>query len=192
MSLINDALKRAKQAQQHAQPSPPPELQFRPVESSQQPKRRLDWVVPTVVAMLGVIAFIFMWPWAQKNASNSASPQKPQTIVAAKEASPTTTASVAGPQTAPDSSKAAAPAQTPVVAIPDTNKIVIASEPPAPKPPPLKLQAIVYSPTRPSAIINGRSLFIGEKVGDLRVTAISQESATLTGSGQTNVLTLIP
>ena len=39
-------------------------------------------------------------------------------------------------------------------------------------------------------MINGKSVAIGDKVGELRVAAIDQESITLAGGGQTNVLTL--
>jgi hypothetical protein len=39
-------------------------------------------------------------------------------------------------------------------------------------------------------MISGKTLFIGDKLGDLRVVAISKESAILAGAGQTNVLTL--
>jgi hypothetical protein len=39
-------------------------------------------------------------------------------------------------------------------------------------------------------MISGRTLFVGDKLGDLRVVAIDQQSATLAGAGQTNVLSL--
>jgi hypothetical protein len=57
-------------------------------------------------------------------------------------------------------------------------------------PAPLRLQAIIFNPRRPSAMISGKTLFIGDKLGDLRVAAISKESAILVGAGKTNVLTL--
>jgi hypothetical protein len=53
-----------------------------------------------------------------------------------------------------------------------------------------KLQAVFFDPKHPSAIIGGRSVFVGDRVNDLRVVAISQESVTLAGGGQTNVLAL--
>lgn len=59
-----------------------------------------------------------------------------------------------------------------------------------PKPAPLRLQAIVFNPKRPSAMINGKTLFIGDKLGDLRVVAIDRDSAILAGAGRTNILTL--
>ena len=59
-----------------------------------------------------------------------------------------------------------------------------------PKPAPLRLQAIVFNPRRPSAMVSGKTLFVGDKLGDLRVVSISKDSAILVGGGQTNILTL--
>ncbi len=39
-------------------------------------------------------------------------------------------------------------------------------------------------------MIGGKMLYVGDKVGDLRIVAIDQESATLIGATRTNVLTL--
>jgi len=82
---------------------------------------------------------------------------------------------------------------------PDTNQVALgtassnvtgtAATVPA-KPAPLKLQGIVFNPNRPSAVINGRTLFIGDKIRDMRVVAITPDSATLAGGGHTNVLSL--
>ena len=62
--------------------------------------------------------------------------------------------------------------------------------PVSPQTPPLRLQAIVFNPKRPSALISGKTVFVGDKVGNSRVVAIDQESATIAGAGKTNVLTL--
>jgi hypothetical protein len=62
--------------------------------------------------------------------------------------------------------------------------------PAPPKAAPLRLQALVFNPTRPSAMISGKTLFVGDRLGDLRVVAINKDSAILIGAGQTNVLTL--
>jgi hypothetical protein len=58
------------------------------------------------------------------------------------------------------------------------------------KVPALKLQAIVFVPTRSSAMINGKTLFVGDKLNELQVVEIKRESVTLVGGGQTNVLGL--
>jgi hypothetical protein len=60
---------------------------------------------------------------------------------------------------------------------------------PPPKPP-LKLQAIFYRARNPSAVINSKTVFRGDKVADAKVLAIDRESVTLWVNGQTNVLTL--
>jgi hypothetical protein len=57
-----------------------------------------------------------------------------------------------------------------------------------PAPPPLKLQGIYYSRSNPSALINGKSVFVGETIGGARVLSIERESVTLEQGGQTNVL----
>jgi hypothetical protein len=58
------------------------------------------------------------------------------------------------------------------------------------KPPPPKLQAVIFNPRNPSAVIDGHTVFRGDRLGALRVTKITVNSATLVGEGQTNVLTL--
>lgn len=59
-----------------------------------------------------------------------------------------------------------------------------------PKPAPLKLQGIVYDPKRPSAVINGRTVFVGDRIRQMRVIAITPETATLVDSSHTNVLSM--
>src|ERR1051326_3388788 len=61
MSLINEALKRAKQAQQpHSPDAPQLRVQFRPVEPAQQPKKSNlgIWIAVAVIAVLA-IGFVF-------------------------------------------------------------------------------------------------------------------------------------
>jgi hypothetical protein len=53
-----------------------------------------------------------------------------------------------------------------------------------------KLQGIVFNPRSPSATISGKTVFVGERVGEWRVVAIDKETATLVGNGETNVLRL--
>lgn len=56
--------------------------------------------------------------------------------------------------------------------------------------PTLRLQAIFYRPSGASAVINGRTLFRGDRIDGARVTAISRDSVTLQGADGTRVLTL--
>jgi MSHA biogenesis protein MshK len=71
-----------------------------------------------------------------------------------------------------------------------TQVIVIATNPPVPLPPALKLQMVLFSPSRPSAMINGKTVFVGDRIGDARVVAITQTTVSVLQDGQTNVLSL--
>ena len=39
-------------------------------------------------------------------------------------------------------------------------------------------------------MVNGKTLFLGERVGDYRLVAVTADTATLVGAGSTNVLSL--
>lgn len=208
MSLINDALKRAKQAQQPNSPDAPQmRVQFRPVEPNQQVKKSSAgiWIALVLVAGL-IIGFVILQttrnhspaakeakareivpaaPIAQEIVP-SARPHAPApapsaatTIIPTPKSVPveTTTASIAKPVT-----------QEPAIKETTAPVPVVIQEPPEKIVP--KLQAVVYHPKRPSAIVSGKSVFVGDRVGEFRVAAITQESVTLVGGGQTNVLVL--
>jgi hypothetical protein len=75
-------------------------------------------------------------------------------------------------------------------AAPGTAAAAVTNEAAAPTLPALTLQGVVFSRTRPSAVISGKTVFLGDRVRDFRVMAIGQDSATLVGNGRTNVLRL--
>jgi hypothetical protein len=66
----------------------------------------------------------------------------------------------------------------------------VSAQPEPPKPAPLTLQGIVFNPRRPSVVINGKTLFVGDRIGQFRVAAIRPDSATLVASGRTNLLSM--
>ena len=39
-------------------------------------------------------------------------------------------------------------------------------------------------------MLSGKTVFVGDKVGEFRVRSIEQDSVTIVGGGQTNILTL--
>jgi hypothetical protein len=53
-----------------------------------------------------------------------------------------------------------------------------------------KLQGIFYRPSNPSAVVNTKTVFIGDIVNEAKVTSIDRQSVTLVHDGQTKVLTL--
>jgi hypothetical protein len=54
-----------------------------------------------------------------------------------------------------------------------------------------RLQGIIYNPTKPSAVVNGNMVFVGEKVAGWSVTVISSNSVTLqSSSGETDTVSM--
>ena len=160
MSLINDALKQAKQSQPPNPPSPPPSLA--PVESASQGGG--SWLAPVIILLLLVAAGIFIGLSLFKHAAGGA-PSEAATVTQQ--------------------------VKTAVAVLP-----VISNLPPVamvpPKPPGPKLQGILYTVIRPCAIISGKTVFVGDSMGKLRVAAISKDSVTLQSETETNVLSLSP
>lgn len=178
MSLINDALKRAKEAQQKSS-SAAAGPQLRPAEPAQPAASGMPVVVPLVLLSLVFLGILCFWLIRQKAAAPEpiAEIKPPAPIIPAPEAKPPVQA-VAVPTPAPVAkAEPAAPANTPApVATVST--------------PPLKLQAIFFSPGHSSAIINGKTVRAGDAFKGFRVSAITESSATLVSATETNVMTL--
>lgn len=180
MSLVNDALRRAQDAQKKNQPAPPGP-QFRPAEPAPAQKRGMGIWVATITVFAAIMAASILWHgWLQTSPVHATVQPKPAEGVA-----PT----VAVPETKP-------PVQTVVASTPAPITPVAVAETPAPAPvatasaPQLKLQAIFYSPGHSSAIINGKTVRVGDNFRGFRIAAMTQTSATLVSAMQTNVMTL--
>ena len=207
MSLINDALKRAKQVQQDSAPPPPSNTDLRPAEHRQYARPAVGLAIPTLLGLGSVVLLFLLWQTARNSNQQTlevkartrsqtvAISQPSEQPVAAQNVvikDPTnlpaavSAPAAASPVTSPASNNAVSTAA--VVVTEAASNIVAVVAPTKPALP--KLQVIVYSPTRPSAMINGKTLFLGDKIGDFRVRAIDQESVVLVGAGQTNILTL--
>ena len=119
-----------------------------------EPSPVTAWLVPAIVIFL-IVAAIFFIGWAV--------------------AHHTVRTSAASPEL--DATQQATEIKLPVV----TPHPV---EPPPPLNPPdaPKLQGIFYSPTAPSAIVDGKTVRPGDKFGQYRVKAISKYTVTLIGA----------
>ncbi len=225
MSLINEALKRAKQA--HSQNLPPKASvpPMRPVEPEQPaPAKGFGAVVPiglAVVAVAGILIFFLIWKRDSSSGSSVASvplpvaartPEREPAASATRpsnaSASVTTANAASTPVSMAEEHSPAAPMGTPHSlaasgsgatnpTIPaaesvDSNHLAGAAGPSTPAPAPLKLQSIVFNPRRPSAMINGHIVFVGDHIRELQVMAIHRDDVLLVGGGNTNLLSLDP
>jgi hypothetical protein len=183
MSLINDALKRAQEAQSQTQAAPQPGPAMRPAEPTSYAWHGVGLMVPAALALVAVLILFLVWELSRKGS------EKPQEVRAAAGTNPQTEVAQPAPVSPPVTETAPrppAPGTPAVVAEGATNAPVISIEPtPAPK-----LQAVIFNPRNPSAVINGHTVFRGDRFGAFRVTKITVDSATLVGEGQTNVLML--
>ena len=205
MSLINDALKRAKQAKQEQLPAASDAPPLRPAEPLYRPSLWPFLVLPLALAVVLALAGIFLWRWidqtklqqAQAAAKPTVEPKPPS---ANKLAIPNPKPAIAQTTTGPSASTATPPASVVGVLRAMTNSTpaattnatshttVAATEPPAP--PPLKLQGIFYTRKNPSAVINGKIRAVGDRIGEAQLVAIGPESVTVIVAGKTNELVL--
>jgi type IV secretory pathway VirB10-like protein len=201
MSLINDALKRARTAQQESAPSADgPALQ--PVHTPPPANVGASKMLFYVLIGCVIIGNLFLFLYASKRDDKKPEPVQVEAreLTAAPVVTPApSTTTVAPTPVAPVEPAPSVPAV--VATIPPVEPTVepapttVTNEPPpvvfvTPQPVPLRLQSVVMNAARPSAMISGKFLFVGDRIQGYRVTAISQESVTLVGNGQTNVLVL--
>ena len=219
MSLINDALKRAKQAQDRNAPPLAPGAPLRPVEAA--PRKASSsgaiWILLGAL-LLGLAAAVLILVAIR---GGKATPV-PGVATEPRPAISTTPApTVPVPATKPQLS--AAPTPKPVAVV--TTQPILAPAPvvttpvvTAPVPPPTipaettapvaatvsnavvpapvaapalpKLQGIFYRPDRPSALLNGKTVLVGGRSGEFLVVKITQQSVTLVRAGETNVVSL--
>ena len=165
MSLVNDALKRAKQAQQE-NPPPTPELAFRPVEPANEGQPGSPWLfIGAFVGLVIIVVVGGLLVWAVT------SKQGPDMQAEAR--------TVAEPV------PAVVPAQPVAPVVTNVQPEVV--EPPKPE---LRLQGIFFNPTRPSAVVNDRTVYVGDRISSLHVRAITPKAVILASGTETNVLSL--
>jgi hypothetical protein len=231
MSLINDALKRARQKKPESAPGSATPLQ--PVENTSPPRRLSVLVIPVALLAAGLAGWFF-WQWwnqptevvkvasAPSAATNRAAASN--TIAARLTGALTTTSNVvqsvnrlradadAAFQTnlvsapVPAKTVATSAVEMPTVATPAPGKgsnTVAASVPepttqsisPLPQTrsgafPSLTVQAIYFRLSKPSVLINNRTLYIGDEIEGARVVGIERYTVKLEMGGKTKELTI--
>ena len=152
MSLINDALKRAKESQRSNPPSGARPLP--PVESAA--RGGTGWILAVAAVLFLAAVGLFFGPTLFGH--------KASTAAAAKTA-----------ETLPSPAELVSTPMTHTVpATPATNP-----PPAAPMEEPPKIQGIIFSATRPLAIVDGKTVNVGDRVGDFQVKQILKDSVVL-------------
>ncbi len=220
MSLINEALKRAKQSHAHQAGSAAAGPPLQPVAEAGSVGRPIfAWMVPAAAGaslVLGTWFLVLSW----RPPAAATAPQSLLARVRTEAASQGNRAAVPRP-----SVKATAPARvvpkalhSPVASVKQT---IANAPPPAPEPaaktmcvppqvadpvlvkdvapaagegvtaaPDFKLQGIFYRFSKASALIDGQTLFVGDEIGGAKVVLIERHSVRLVRDGRPIVLKL--
>lgn len=178
MSLINDAIKRTQQTMQTNEPPHLDELELRPIAPLRTlppneggGAKRLIWIVVLLVVSANIALWIVFkdrgnkTEVAARTAENAAvKPVEPTPVVEEPAPAP---AELPTEAVASNSAASAAELEPPVI------------EPPVIERPEFRLKTIVTHPVRPSAMINNRVLFVGDRVEGYTVIAIGKDEVTL-------------
>lgn len=212
MSLINDALKKAKQHQEQSAPSPDSLPHFKPVDPHEKAVRGFGLVLPGFFALLALLVLLLFWEVFQGRkqtgsdestantellvrALDSAHLKAPSSAATSQPVAPNVAPPILGnPVAVPTPASLPVPQAVPKVAVTDEPTVALtATNTAAPTvvlQPEMKLQSIVFNPARPSAMIDGLPLFVGDTIRGQRVTRITARAVTLIGNSRTNVLEL--
>ena len=186
MSLINDALKRAQEAQRPNVPSGVASMRTIETRPRERPFFSRILVVVIFLLLAAAFAFIGLAMTGRLANKNLVAPQaaiaRPAVAVVAAVA-PSQPAAVAPPVVAAVPVAAVAvppPARPPVVAVPTNTLLVL--------PDTLHVQGVAYDPVRPWAIVSGKMVYLGDTVKGVQVLAITRNSVTFGSQGKTNRL----
>jgi hypothetical protein len=159
MSLINDALKRAHESQGNNPVSPPP-LPPAVSQSSNGP----GWILPAAIALLLAGGLLIWLALAHKSSKPAASPVTAAAIPAVPPVNPAP-AVVAAPASQPAPTYPPAPVSSNVVSgfLPERFP---------------KVQGIIYTPPQPVAIVNGKMVSVGDRLGHFLVKQINRNNVT--------------
>ena len=190
MSLINDALKRATQAQTPSTPG----------NKTDTPMRAADahgsvglptYFMPVLLFVITGACFFIVRGWdARRHAGLYPDPVTVQAREGTPPVSPThSTGSGQAPSKVVAEAEATVAAEVPQ-AVPENRDFALDDAPVPSNAETFRLQGIFYRPSRPSAVVNSQTVYVGDTVGSGKVKAITRENVTLIVDGESKVLTL--
>jgi hypothetical protein len=221
MSLINDALKRAREAEQN-RPPVPPHPPLAPTDSSRRRNPAARWLL--LILLLGtlLLSAVSFWKWAHHEDGTSHArqaspppdppmvslpgplPSQPPSFHKVDASGPTADPGEAFPTQQTGASADVASSNT--ILAPDVGtesaELADASSPDelitVPPPPPilerepeLRLQSIIFRPRNPTVLINGQMLHKGDAIAGGTVTDIQLHAVTVQ-RGESNIVLKLP
>lgn len=180
MSLINDALRRANQTKKD---QPSEHSSDAPLQPAEPPRRSSffsgGWLF-LALALLPIL--LFLWKGLTPAPDAPALPSPAPKIVAPEpQVAPVL---VVKPETPQNTAVVAVVPSLPVeTVVPATNIVPVAL-------PPLKLQGIFFRIQKATAMINSKTVGVGETVSGARVLKIDRQQVIVERDGKTMVLTM--
>jgi hypothetical protein len=221
MSLINDALKRARDAERN-RPAAPPHPPLAPVDTPRRQHPAARWLLLAIVVTSILLAAASFWKWAHHEsditlAQPVPAPRAPASSTPREPASnqpypvdPTGSPTPHPPAPAKRSDPATAdspdrPDPSTMVPVPGTipppdsdtttgdpaDALVASDAVRAPTEPELRLQSIIYRLRNPAVVINGEMLHVGEPIAGGVVTEIQRQAVTIQ-RGESNIVLQLP
>ena len=214
MSLINDALRRANQGKKDPSSAASGGGPMQPVPPhAHSGKPSYGPMLMVLIAVMLLAAGWFFWKGSQPHSKatetvgTGSRPTSPETTANRSAIDTKIAPSIIAPPVSPlpASKTPAVPASAKVepppteilsnVAVspvaseptPSTNAVAV---PTPPAPPALKLQGIFYRLRNPTAMINGKTVGVGDFVSGARVLKIGRQEVVLERDGQTKTLTM--
>jgi hypothetical protein len=196
MSLINDALKKARQAQSST-PSREAVPQLRSPDQDHPVRRGSGFVIPFFITLLLIGGVAAGWMFFSRKPATDASPAAPVTATDSAQSAPVTPP-VVDSIPAASAPKLGKPAPAVEIAVPtvQSNATVTSAVTPIAVPAaalpvlPPKLNGIFFNPKRPTAMVNNKLVSVGSRINQFTVTDITTQSVTLVRGSETNVLSL--
>jgi hypothetical protein len=192
MSLINDALKRATQAQAAGKPSPEMETTMKPAPHPRTVGLPV-YFTPVLLCILSGACWFLIKGWDVRRQAIASTPPVP---VLAREMEEVTVLPAGEGAELPIPANRHfplndRPSPSGALHVDGQSESLASSIVAADAPPPaFKLQGIFYRPANPSAVVNARTVFVGDRIANAKVKAIDHQSVTLEVGGETKVLTL--
>jgi Type II secretion system protein B len=194
VSLINEALKRTRDAAyESAQTSPPAMSEYR-FESEAKPRGPKSMLLAMGISGAGVLAGVIglaIWvvPRVQ-SVKDVLSPGKQVPITEARASNPATDPAAAATTQSPVATPSSDAKGTEDQIVARVVERIKAEQPAASGSPQLALQGITYASDNRDAMINGVTVHEGEEIEGARVVAIENRRVTLTRNGQEIILRL--